>query len=97
HLRRKRDDAHHGGDSVLEGERSGERLRHLTYARHSGLIVYGPHRWPEFSRLVCRYGEIETRLDVAFDFVAAHQLPRQRLHRVHVFARAAPGWGDGIL
>src|SRR5256886_14207590 len=76
-------------DFVLEGDWAGERLRDFAYSRDPGVVVHGPHRGAELSRLGCRYRTAQADLDVAFDFIEKHQLPRQGVHRLHDLTRAA--------
>ena len=60
----------HRGDSVLESERTGQRLRHFAYARHSGLAFHRAHRGPQRFSWFVDTGRVKKHLDAASDFVA---------------------------
>ena len=49
-FRRQRHYADHRGDFVLESKRPGQRIRHLAYARHSGLAFHRADRWAQYLR-----------------------------------------------
>src|SRR5207244_11255052 len=96
-FRLERDHADHRTHFILAGRWSGQGVRDFVDLRHPRVALYRAHRRPERTRLAGRHGPGEEDLDAASDFVAKHQLPRQRISRLHVLARAHPGRRDIVL
>ena len=86
----QRHDLDHGRDPFLESERAGQRFRDFADARHSRLALHRAHRRAGISSAGSSIPDADQkRLDASPHLLAAHQLPRQRLPRLHVFARFA--------